>query len=683
MAPGVSERETIRRFEYDAAFCRNLGWTTEWEQAALRAKRVAIAGMGGVGGSHLLTLTRLGIGQFNIADFDRFDVVNLNRQAGANAATLGQPKVDVLADMAQAINPELRVTRFAEGVTAGNLEKFLSGCDLFVDGLDFFALDVRARAFALCAKLGIPAVTAAPIGMGAGFLAFLPGRMTFEQYFRLEGQSEEERYLRFLLGVAPRGLHRSYLVDDTRVDLAMRRGPSMAAACELCAGVVATQALKLLLGRGDVPYAPVHLHFDAYRGQVALTRLRWGNAGPMQRLKLTIGRRLYQAMAQHAASPVATPLPAFPSSSVPLLEILDLARWAPSGDNTQPWRFEVVDADTVVVHLANPSRSNPYEYRDGEPTFLAGGMLLESIRIAASVHGRAMHWSLEEGGPLWRCRVHLTAGYGTEPSSLVAALPMRSVMRAAMTMRALTTVEKATLQNALGAGLHISWHETLRDRLSLARLGMMATDIRLRAVETFVVHQKVIDWVQKHSSDGMPARAIGLNRPTLMLMQWAMRHWPRMQRLNALVGTSGAALQLDLWPALMSSAFFVVRADAVEATNEAERITGLLRTGENLQRFWLTATKLGLAVQPALATLIFAHHGAGSTAFTNDKRLLQRAATLAHRAEAIVGPLKPVRFVGRIGEQRQGPPGARSVRKSLSELLWQPPGDNADPGLRK
>lgn len=61
---------------YDAAFSRNLGWTTEWEQAAFRLKRVAIAGMGGVGGIHLLTLARLGIGQFHIADFDRFDVVS-------------------------------------------------------------------------------------------------------------------------------------------------------------------------------------------------------------------------------------------------------------------------------------------------------------------------------------------------------------------------------------------------------------------------------------------------------------------------------------------------------------------------------------------------------------------------------------------------------------------------------
>ena len=51
-------------FSYDEAFSRNIGWITEWEQQSLRRKRVAIAGMGGVGGVHLLTLTRLGIGAF-------------------------------------------------------------------------------------------------------------------------------------------------------------------------------------------------------------------------------------------------------------------------------------------------------------------------------------------------------------------------------------------------------------------------------------------------------------------------------------------------------------------------------------------------------------------------------------------------------------------------------------------
>ncbi len=116
-------------FDYQSAFSRNLGWVTEAEQAILRGKRIAIAGLGGVGGSHLLTLTRLGIGQFSIADFDVFEIQNFNRQAGAFVSHLNRPKVEVLAEMARDINPELEIAAFPTGVTEENLDAFLEGVD--------------------------------------------------------------------------------------------------------------------------------------------------------------------------------------------------------------------------------------------------------------------------------------------------------------------------------------------------------------------------------------------------------------------------------------------------------------------------------------------------------------------------------------------------------------------------
>ncbi len=111
------------KFTYDAAFERNVGWLTEAEQLALRGMRIALAGMGGVGGVHMITLARLGVGAFNIADFDRFDIPNFNRQYGCNVNTIDLVKSDVMAEMALAVNPELRIRRFDEGVTDENLER--------------------------------------------------------------------------------------------------------------------------------------------------------------------------------------------------------------------------------------------------------------------------------------------------------------------------------------------------------------------------------------------------------------------------------------------------------------------------------------------------------------------------------------------------------------------------------
>jgi hypothetical protein len=224
-------------FNYEQAFARNIGWVTPEEQQRLRGKRVAIAGGGGVGGVHLLTLARLGIGSFHIADFDSFDIPNFNRQVGATMSTVGQPKVEVMARMARDINPELEIRMFERGVDRDNLDQFLDGVDLYVDALDFFAFDARRDTFAACARLGIPATTAAPLGMGAAMLNFMPGKMTFEEYFQWGDLDELDKAIRFVVGLAPAGLHRPYLMVPSAVNFAERRGPSTIMACQLCAGV--------------------------------------------------------------------------------------------------------------------------------------------------------------------------------------------------------------------------------------------------------------------------------------------------------------------------------------------------------------------------------------------------------------------------------------------------------------
>ena len=278
-------------FSYDEAFSRNIGWLTRQEQALLRHKRVAIAGLGGVGGSHLLTLCRLGIGKFHLADFDQFDIANFNRQAGATVNTLGQDKLAVMQQQARDINPELEINGFSEGVTTGNLDAFLEGVDLYIDGLDFFAFEIRQQVFAACAAKGIPAVTAAPLGMGAAVLSFLPGGMSFDDFFRLNDGSEAEKPLRFLMGLAPARLQMGYLADPSTLDLENHKGPSTIMACQLCAGVAATEAMKILLGRGSVRAAPRGYHFDAYLNKLALTWRPGGNRNPLQRIFIALAKR--------------------------------------------------------------------------------------------------------------------------------------------------------------------------------------------------------------------------------------------------------------------------------------------------------------------------------------------------------------------------------------------------------
>lgn len=660
-------------FPYDLAFSRNIGWITEWEQQALRFKSVAIAGMGGVGGIHLLTLVRFGIGKFHIADFDSFDVVNFNRQVGATVESVGRPKVDTLEEMALSINPSLKIKKFEHGVNDKNLDEFLKGVDIFVDGFDFFVLEIRRKVFAKCAELGIPCLCAAPIGMGVGFLCFKPGGMSFENYFRFEGRSETDQYLRFLVGLVPKALHRSYLVDSSRLNLLQKRGPSTIASCNLCAAVTAVAAVKLLLRRGNVPSAPYHHHYDPYLGRLAITRLRWGNAGLLQRLKLVLGARQIRASARQ--------IPPFEEQSphTVLEEILNAARWAPSGDNAQPWRFEVLGPESVRIHLTNEHKKNVYEYRNGEPTILAAGALIECLRVAASAKNREITWKYEgesKDSATHKIFVNFTYNQTIQPDFLVAQLTLRSVDRRRYRRRSLTTVEKQVLEQVLGNVVSLSWYETVWDRLRIAALGAMATNIRLRTPETFKVHQNVLDFNNDQSWSGIPVRTLGLNWATIFIMRWAMQSFRRLQMLNQLGGSWSIAAQIDLFTGWASSGFFTMRFLNVSCVLE-ERTVQLLEIGQKIQRFWLCASHLGLAIQPALAVLVFAHYGNEQINFTKNASLRCKSVSLARAFRKVftVNAAELV-FLGRIGEPIRQNSSCRSVRRRLIDLVFTPSVNN-------
>lgn len=287
----LQELTLAQNFVYSDAFSRNIGWLTEAEQQVLRKKRIAIAGMGAVGGHHLMTLARLGIGAFNISDFDEFGQHNFNRQIGAMMSTVGKAKVDVMSGQVLDVNPEIELRSFADGIHQANIGEFLHNVDIYVDGLDFFAFDARRMVFAECAKRGIPAITVAPVGMGAALLTFMPGSMSFEDYFGWGDSSDEEKALRFALGVAPAGLHRAYLMDPKAISFIHKRVPSTAMGCVISAGVASTEVLKLALGRGKVLAAPHGRHFDAYSGRTVRTWRPGGNNHPLQRIALALGRR--------------------------------------------------------------------------------------------------------------------------------------------------------------------------------------------------------------------------------------------------------------------------------------------------------------------------------------------------------------------------------------------------------
>lgn len=279
------------KWTYEEAFKRNRGLITEEEQEKLRNSRVAIAGMGGVGGVHLVTLARLGIGKFTIADPDVFEVANFNRQYGATISNLGRNKAEAMAEIALDINPELDLRVMPDAIDESNVNEFLDGADLFVDGLDFFAIDARRLVFREAAKRGIWAITAGPIGFSVAWLAFDPRGMTFDRYFDLsDGMNRLDKLVAFAVGLAPRAAHLSY-TNLSHVSLSEQCGPSATLACQLASGAMAGDAVKVLLKWGKIRAVPEYAQFDARLCSLHKGRLWSGNRGFTPRIKRIILKR--------------------------------------------------------------------------------------------------------------------------------------------------------------------------------------------------------------------------------------------------------------------------------------------------------------------------------------------------------------------------------------------------------
>jgi molybdopterin/thiamine biosynthesis adenylyltransferase len=272
-------------FDYATAFARNLGIIHPQEQKLLQNSHLAVLGLGGVGGINLITLARLGIGKFTIADPDVFELPNFNRQFGAFISTLGRPKAEVMRKLVLDINPEAKVRVFQDPIGPSNIQDFLQGANVLIDSIDAFEIGVRRLAFRQAKAQGIYALGAGPVGFSTAWVIFSPQGMSFDDYFDLdETQTPLEQFVAYIVGIAPAGLHRGYL-DFNSINPTVKTGPSVASACQLAAGVIGAEVVKIMLGRGRLYCAPYYHQFDPYLGRYVRRKLLFGNRHPLQRLK--------------------------------------------------------------------------------------------------------------------------------------------------------------------------------------------------------------------------------------------------------------------------------------------------------------------------------------------------------------------------------------------------------------
>jgi nitroreductase len=355
------------------------------------------------------------------------------------------------------------------------------------------------------------------------------------------------------------------------------------------------------------------------------------------------------------------------SSLSVMQQVLDLARWAPSGDNTQPWRFEILSPNEVVIHGFDTRDHCMYDL-DGRPSQLSIGALLETLQIAATAHGMVTEVSrrLSSAPTHPTFDVKLVAMTGLATSPLIKAIPARSVQRRVMQSRPVNDSLIQQLTEAVGPDHQLLWFGGLANRLRFASMLWANAGLRLRLPEAFEVHRSIIQWNARFSPDRIPDQALGADAPTLRLMRWAMTDWARVDFLNRyLGGTIVPRIQMDWLPAIACAAHVAIIAREVPDTIDAQ-VAG----GRAVQRFWLTATRLGLQHQPAMTPLIFSRYVRLRQHFTADKGLEQQARQLASSLDGLLdGQASHAVWLGRIGHGQ--PARARSERPPLSDLTIQ------------
>jgi molybdopterin/thiamine biosynthesis adenylyltransferase len=159
-------------------------------QAMLLGSRVLLVGAGGLGSSAAIYLAAAGVGRLVIADPDRVELSNLQRQILHHLSDLGRPKVASATDTLAMLNPDVSVVPIAERLRGAMLDQEVAQADVVLDCSDNF--DTRFAVNAACVARGTPLVSGAAVRLEGQIAVFLPQRHDSPCYACLYREGEQE-----------------------------------------------------------------------------------------------------------------------------------------------------------------------------------------------------------------------------------------------------------------------------------------------------------------------------------------------------------------------------------------------------------------------------------------------------------------------------------------------------------
>jgi nitroreductase len=276
------------------------------------------------------------------------------------------------------------------------------------------------------------------------------------------------------------------------------------------------------------------------------------------------------------------------------LSVLQRAVNAPSGDNAQPWRFRIHD-DSIEVCNADNADPTLYNFRE-RGSYIALGAVAENIRILASEIGFAAGIKIFPDGKEG-CVVRITLSSeaaGTDP--LVASIDTRATNRTVYARRPLTAdITEALVAAARDVGGSLRIVETDADMDTLANA--VSTNERL-LMEHRGLHDALFSMIRfsrkaEKATPGMYIKTMDLPPPVEIMFRSVLRSWNMLRLMNR-IGFSRAIPKQTCRVYRASSAFCAL---ALAGESDGDFVS----IGRALQRVWLTATSLGLSMQPTAA----------------------------------------------------------------------------------
>lgn len=219
-------------------------------QKKLLQSKVLVIGAGGLGSSAIMQLAAAGVGVLGIADYDRVDPSNLQRQTIHRVKDVGTEKVLSAKRAVEELNPDVTVQLHPERMTADNIQSVIEQYDFILDCTDRFETKFLINDACVLSKKPYS---------HAGAVRFEGQAMT---YVPNENPSEKVPCLRCLLGSVPP-------LSDT---VTCSQAGVLGAVTGVIGSVQAMEAVKLLLGKGELLTGKV-LHFDGLSMRVRVTEI--------------------------------------------------------------------------------------------------------------------------------------------------------------------------------------------------------------------------------------------------------------------------------------------------------------------------------------------------------------------------------------------------------------------------